>query len=218
MKNLVAFPILILSILIISCESKSGKMGDQYFKNGEYDKAIVAYDEYLEYQPTDINSIYNRGRAYEELENYDEALKSYQAVLEEDPKNINALLSIGKYHYRQGNYADAAFQFEKATEINNKNAKAYFLLGRAQHNLGKIPEAMAAYDGAISINKDYGEAYLYRGALKVYQKQRKSGCNDLNLAPKTGCTRCCFCPSKILQLNYWNLLEITNSLVPFCQL
>jgi len=113
MRNFV-FIFLIISFFIASCQSKSGKVGDQYFKNGEYEKAIVAYNDYLEYQPTDVNSIYNRGRAYEELGEYEKALSSYRAVLEQDPKNINALLSVGKYHYRQGNYADAAFQFEKA--------------------------------------------------------------------------------------------------------
>ena len=93
----------ILSIALLwSCKDERSVLGDQYFAQGKYQKAIDAYTEYLRLEPFDIKSIYNRGRAYEELGKFDKAMDDFNRVLGEDPMNTNALLSIGNFHYREG--------------------------------------------------------------------------------------------------------------------
>ncbi|MDF9797144.1 tetratricopeptide (TPR) repeat protein [Catalinimonas alkaloidigena] len=172
----------VISILFFACNSNEYKMADRYFEQGEYKKAIEQYNEYLEYQPTHVESMYNRGRAYEELGEFKKSLASYEEALEVDPKNVNALMSIGKYHFRNENYQDAAFYFDKASQIHKSDAKAHYLAGRAFHKSGKTKEAMDAYNSTISLDDQYGEAFLYRGALKVYEGKKSAGCEDFRLA------------------------------------
>jgi tetratricopeptide (TPR) repeat protein len=156
--------------------------GNKLFNQGKYQEAITQYAEHLEYNPEDVQSIYNQGRAYEELGEFDKSLENYEQVVEIDPQHANALMSIGKYHFRNNSYADASFYFTKAAEIKKSDPQVFFLKARAHHKLGETQVAMEAYNEAISKNRDYGEAYLYRGALKVYQGNKSAGCNDLRTA------------------------------------
>lgn len=165
-----------------ACDSQNSQQGDQLFADGQYEEAVSEYTRYIEYNPEDVKSIYNRGRAYEELGQYDESLADYEKALEIDPRSMNALMSIGKFHFRNENYGDAAFYFDKAVKIKNNSASAHFLSARANHKIGETGKAMEGYDQAISLKSNYGEAYLYRGALKIFLKKRQSGCSDLKKA------------------------------------
>lgn len=175
--------LVVLSLPVLaSCNEKDElDKADQFYNQQEYDKAIVAYNEYLEMQPADKIAIYNRGRAYEELGEYDEALKDFKKVIKMDPNNVNAHLSYGKYYFRDKDYENAAFQFEKAFKINTSSTRSATLLARALHKAGEVQKAMEYYDIAINIDKKNGEAYLYRGALKIHLNQ-SSGCTDIKIA------------------------------------
>ena len=171
----------VFAALLGACDSKNSQQGDQLFAEGKYEQAVSEYTQYIEYNPDDIKSIYNRGRAYEELGEYDKSLADYEKALEVDPRNFNALMSIGKFHFRNKNYGDAAFYFDKAIKVRG-SADAHFLSARANHKLGETTKAMEGYNQAISLDSDYGEAYLYRGALKVFLGKKSSGCSDLKKA------------------------------------
>ena len=168
--------------LMVACDSKNSQEGDQLFSQGKYEEAISMYTDYIEYNPDDIKSIYNRGRAYEELGEYDKSIADYEKALEVDPKNINAMTSIGKVHFRNSNFGDAAFYFDKAVQVKGGTAELHYLNARANHKLGETGKAMEGYNQAISMNSNYGDAYLYRGALKVFLKKKNGGCSDLKKA------------------------------------
>lgn len=174
--------IFLMVALISGCKDEDAVKGDQLFQKGRYEEAIAAYNEYLELNPSHIKSIYNRGRAYEELGQYDKALASFKEVLDIDEKNTAALMSVGQHYYRENDYPNAVFYLDKAVTVDNSNARAFFLLGRSYHLQGMVREAMEAYDSAISLNDNLGEAYLYRGALKAHLNRMSAACNDFKMA------------------------------------
>ncbi len=173
-------------LFVAACGGNDSSHGDQYFQQKQYQKAVDAYTEYIEYNPEDFKAIYNRGRSYEELKEYPKALQDYQKAFKIDEKSENVLMSLGRYYFRDQNYKDAAFYFDKITQINNRNATAQYLKGRAYHKAGETDKAMRAYNSAIDADKKYGEAYLYRGALKIYLKKQSSGCKDIQTAQSMG--------------------------------
>ena len=173
---------LLLSFIFAGCGDDQSVEGNKLYKQGKYQEAITQYEEYLEYNPEDVQAIYNQGRSYEELGEFEKSMANYKKVIEIDPNHANALMSIGKYHFRNNSYADASFFFTKAANIKKSDPQVFFLKARAHHKLGETQVAMEAYDEAISKNRDYGEAYLFRGALKVYQGKKSAGCNDLRTA------------------------------------
>jgi tetratricopeptide (TPR) repeat protein len=178
-----AYAYLLVILFFIGCsDDDQSRVGDRYYKNGEYKKAITAYNEYLKLKPSDEITIYNRGRAYEELKQYDKALEDFKKVLKINPKDEGALLSYGNHYYRQEDYENAAYQFEQAFKNHKNSERAAFMLARSLHKLGEVEKAMEHYNNAININKNYGEAYMYRGALNIYLKKKSQGCSDLRTA------------------------------------
>jgi len=169
---------LLLVLIGFACSSESSIEGDVYFEKGQFRKAVESYNQYLGANQPTVKTIYNRGRAYEELGELDAALVDFEWVVEKDAKNSNALLSIAKIRYEQQNYEQALLWVAKALELNTNLAQGHFLSARAKHQMGYTKEAMESYGMAIEINRDYGEAYLYRGALKVATGLKRGACED----------------------------------------
>ena len=168
------FGVLTAALIIVlgACDSKNSQQGDRLFADGDYEQAVSEYTSYIEYNPEDIKSIYNRGRAYEELGQYDKSLADYEKALEIDPKNFNALMSIGKFHFRNDNYGDAAFYFNKAVKVKDRSADAHYLSGRANHKLGETTKAMEGYNQAISLNSEYGRGLpVPWGAQGIHEEE-----------------------------------------------
>jgi len=179
MKQILFF--LTLAILI-SCSEQASEEGDIFYQNGEYEQAIRSYSEYLEINPGDVKTLYNRGRAYEEMDLHELAFNDFVAVLEKDGENLQANLSVGGYYYNKQDYDEATHYFNRAVKYHDQSPEAHFLLARAYHKVGNKHEAMAGYNKAVNLDNNYGEAYLYRGALKTYLKQGRSACEDYQKA------------------------------------
>ncbi len=181
------FGFIILVFAGMACKNENSNEGDVFFSKGEYEKAITSYSAYLATEPRDIKTIYNRGRAYEELGKYELALQDFRKVIKEDPLNVNAHLSITvDYYNRLKDYENTIFFAEKVLKLDETNSSAFTLKGKAHQKLGNVVEALEAYNSAISVNNEYAEAYLSRGSLRLYQKQFSKACTDMNIAKSLG--------------------------------
>ena len=174
---------LLAAFLISACSSSpSIEPGDAAFKKEEFSTAITAYSESLKTNPKDLDLLFGRGRAYQELGQFEEAQLDFEQALSQDPNNFQVLLSLATIQLDQKSYASALLYATKAEQISGAPAMASLLKGRALHYLGMPEEALNAYGNAIQLNRDFGEAYLSRGLLKVALKQEKQACEDFKLA------------------------------------
>lgn len=187
MSKLKLFFVGLIFIALTGCKDERSDLGDQYFKRGEYNKAIQSYNEYINLYPEHLKSIYNRGRAYEEIGEFDKALEDFRHVLKRDPENVNAILSLANnYYVRQKDYENTIFYVDKALEFDKKNALAYVLKGRANQKLGNTNEALENYNKAIAADREYADAYISRGALRVAVNHKARACNDFKTAKALG--------------------------------
>ena len=187
MKRIYLLVFLTACLGLVSCKNENSQIGDRHFKNGNYEEAIAAYTEYLRLKPRDIKTIYNRGRAYEELGQYEKALTDFRKVIKEDPLNVNGYLSIANdYYHRLKDYENTIFFSDKALKFDENNVLGYTLKGKAHQKLGQLDEALTSYNAAISINKEFPDAYLSRGSLRIYKKQTSKACTDFKLAKSLG--------------------------------
>ena len=174
---------LLTAFLISACSnSPSINPGDAAFKKEEFSTAIAAYSESLKTNPKDLDLLFGRGRAYQELGQFEEAQLDFEQALSQDPNNFQVLLSLATIQLDQKSYASALLYATKAEQISGAPAMASLLKGRALHYLGMPDEALKAYGNAIQLDRDFGEAYLSRGLLKVALKQEKQACEDFKLA------------------------------------
>lgn len=179
MKKILFFAII---LLFYACGSEDSSGGDVLFEKGLYAEAIEAYTTYLNTNPGHTKTLYNRGRAYEELGHVEMARTEFEQIIVLDPNYISAFLGLAKLSYNEGRYNQVLHFTRKAIELNENSAQAQFLTARASHQLGYVDQALEAYNNAITIDKDFGEAYLYRGALKIGTDKPGSACEDFNFA------------------------------------
>lgn len=174
---------LLSAFLISACASSpSINPGDAAFKKEDYNAAIAAYSESLKTNPNDLDLLFGRGRAYQEIGNFEKAQLDFEQALYQEPNNFQVLLSLSTIQLDQKNYASALLYATKAEQISGAPAMASLLKGRALHYMGMPDEALKAYGNAIQLDRDFGEAYLSRGLLKVALKQEKQACEDFKLA------------------------------------
>jgi tetratricopeptide (TPR) repeat protein len=176
------FSLLIAGILFSCSGSPNLSTGDAAFKKGDFSAAVTGYTEALETNPTDLDLLYGRGRAYQELGHLLEAQADFEQAINLDPKNFQVLLSLATIQLEQKSYASALLYATKAEEIPGAPAMASFLKGRALHQLGMPEDALKAYGNAIQVDRNFGQAYLNRGLLKVALERTKQACEDFKLA------------------------------------
>ena len=169
-------------ILLQACGNTDSSGGDVLFERGKYPEAIKVYSEYLSTNPEHIKTLYNRGRAYEELGQVGKAKADFEKIIDVDPTYASAYLGLAKIAYNESIYVQVLLYTGKAIELNENSAQAHFLSARASHQLGYTDQALESYNNAITINKDFGEAFLYRGALKIGTDKPRSACEDFNFA------------------------------------
>jgi tetratricopeptide (TPR) repeat protein len=177
-----SIPTVLLAFVFWSCANEKTKGGDDYFEEGNYQEAINAYSETLSLDPSNVPLLYGRARAKEEMQNLEGAIEDYKEALTYDDRNVRVLIGLGDIYYKQKDFANALFYYEQATGFEKNNAYALFKEGRAHHKLGNVEEAMDLYNDALRENNELGEAYLFRGALKVSQKNTGGACEDFRKA------------------------------------
>jgi tetratricopeptide (TPR) repeat protein len=174
------------TLVFLACSNEQSEIGDREFRKGNYEQAIKAYTDHLRLNPNDLTTLYNRGRAYQELEKDEKALEDFQNVIKQDPTNVNALLSVANdYFSRLRDYENAIFYADKVLK-QNPNASAFTLKGKALQKIGMLDEAMAAYNDALSTNDAYADAYLSRGSLFIYLNREQRACSDFQRAGALG--------------------------------
>jgi tetratricopeptide (TPR) repeat protein len=157
------------------------KQGNDYYRQGEYDKAIESYKEAIELKPDDAAAYYNLGNAYNDLGEYAQAIESYKKAIKLKPDDVAAYYNLGNAYYNRSEYAKAIESYHKAIELKPDDADAYNNLGNAYKNMGEYAQAIKLYKKAIEIKPDYVAAYSNQGnayknlgeyakAIKLYHK------------------------------------------------
>ena len=176
------FSLCLLAVFTSCSSSPEVNTGDSAFAKGDYPAAIEGYSQALKNNPSDVDLLFGRGRAYQEVGKDVDAQADFEAALNLDPKNFQVLLSLATVQLDQKSYASALLYATKAEEISGAPALASLLKGRALHQLGMPEDALKAYGNAIQLDGDYGQAYFNRALLKIALDRTKLACEDLRRA------------------------------------
>lgn len=71
------------------------ELGNAYFDNNSYQKAISAYEQSLRIEPGNPDVLTDLGIMYRETKNYEKALECFRKASEINPTHINALFNEG---------------------------------------------------------------------------------------------------------------------------
>ncbi len=131
------------------------KKGELYFSSGKYDKAILAYKEFIATFPSSMlvpDAYYWIGKSALKLNRTEEARYYFEYVINEYANSgsaISSALELGKIYSENGEYEKAVEIFDTvyvSTEPTEKKAELLYRKGLALIELGKIKEVYETFN------------------------------------------------------------------------
>ncbi len=129
--------------------------GNEYFRQGNLEKAVEAYQKTIELDPTNQGAYVNLGVAYYQQEKFDLAEAQYRKALELKPDDGEVAYNLGALYLQQAlmkgdppdqaGLAKAVKQLEQAIYLAPHLAEPLFSLGVAYRGLGQKDKAMEAF-------------------------------------------------------------------------
>ena len=153
---------LFLLLIVLSCEysGKYLKIGDQFFREGNYPAAISEYAKAEAINPHNATIFLHRGKALERLGLFDSAAIDFQKNLTYDDRNAEAMghLSWCWYSTTPPKREACRKQMKVALEIDPSLSELWYLSGRMHFHSNDLPKAELALKKAISLEKNYTDA------------------------------------------------------------
>ncbi len=155
--------------------SENYQRGIQYKNAGQYQKAIVSFDLFINSAKADsdknllADTHYQIASTYHVLEEYNKSIESYKEAIVLNPNSALYYNALGISYSELKQYKAAIAAYEKAIEITPKNAQPYYNLGLVYLKQGVFTFAVTAFKNAIAVDADWSDAYI--GLGEIYLKQ-----------------------------------------------
>ncbi|MEM9905753.1 MAG: serine/threonine-protein kinase [Cyanobacteria bacterium P01_D01_bin.44] len=128
----------------------------------EIDRALVACNDALSFDPNYAEAINSKGNTYELQGRRPQALRLYQQASLIKPDLADAWLGQGRVLQSFGRSVEALRSLDEAIDLNRDSAEAWAIKGEALWNLGRYDQAIAALDKALDIEPEHPEASQLR--------------------------------------------------------
>jgi tetratricopeptide (TPR) repeat protein len=132
--------------------------GNQFFKAGDFAKAIENYTYATEMDPKNPIFYTNRAAAYEHMKNYKKALRDALKSVKYDPKWAKGYWRAGNSHMGLEDYKSALDAYKQAAQLQPDNETFKNCVGKAKREL-------MAGQSAAEITKDEGNELFKKGKI-----------------------------------------------------
>lgn len=142
--------------------------GNNFFKEGKYDTALLMYQEFLAKNPGAYQVLLNIGDCYREKGEYDKAVESYNKLIEQAGtdsamgKSMGAkgLAAIGLCYLKQDKMTEAQDYFKKSIEMAPQDENLPYNVAEIYFSNSQIDDAIRYFEMAIQIKPDWPDPYL----------------------------------------------------------
>jgi serine/threonine protein kinase/Tfp pilus assembly protein PilF len=156
------------------------KQGREFYRQGQYDKAVAAFDDALETDNDNPELFFARGRAYQQMGKTDAALRSYEAAdkhlsVDDRPKRHGLICACRAYCFNlSGHQLEAVDYYQKAINAHFDNAMIHNNLGFSYANTSNKLEAERELTVALQLDGNLQAAFYNRALLHVNDVARFS--------------------------------------------
>lgn len=154
-------------ILALAAKAQDAQLAQQYYNDGEFEKAAYVYKKLYEQQNHNEYYFNRYLNCLLAVEQFDEAVDAVKSALKDDPKNIRMLVSYGNILERQFKEDEANEQYEKALKRMPADQYEITRLASTFSSLNKFDYAIKAYEQGGQMIKNpsvfaFNLAELYR--------------------------------------------------------
>lgn len=156
--------------------------GNEYYEQGDYDKAIENYSMAIILNPNFLECYFNRALCYYNKKNYNKAIEDYSRAAEIDPENPMIYNNRGDAYYRKQEFDSAIADYDKAISLNKDYLKAHYNRGLAYACLQDYETAVENFTRVTEIDPNFAEAYNARGLAYEYLEKYEEAIADYEKA------------------------------------
>ncbi len=153
-------------MFVLLAGAQNAQLAQQYFIDGEYEKAATLYKEIFEKNPRNHSSFSRYLSCLVELEEFEQAEDLLKKRIKKNEKNYSLYLDYGNMLERQFKADEADAMYAKAIDKVGTDPNAIRSLAAKFQNMTKYDLAIKAYEKAIALGNSKGFAYyladLYR--------------------------------------------------------
>lgn len=161
------FFIVLFLFLTICAKAQNEQLANNYFDRGEFEKALVSYEELLKMQVGNSNYFQRVVECYQQLEQYDKAEKALQERLDKY-RQSNLLVELGYNYQLQKNNEKAIKYYDQAIEKIKINANEVYGIAYVFERKSLIDYALLAYQTALE--KEPKMSFNFQMAVLYGQK------------------------------------------------
>jgi tetratricopeptide (TPR) repeat protein len=124
------------------------------FEQGDYEAAMLEYDEAIRLDPEYARAYYDRGTIYSTLGQYEQAILEYDEAIRLDPKDVWAFGNRGSAYLDLGQYQRALQDYDEAIRLDPEEALNYANRMLAYTMLNMDAEAEQDFNRAVELGID----------------------------------------------------------------
>jgi tetratricopeptide (TPR) repeat protein len=158
--------------------------GDAARNRGNYDQAIIDYNEAVRLDPRYAPAYNSRGLAYYKKGDYDRTIADYNQALTHDPNFADAYANRGAAYLAERNYDRAIADCTEAIRLDPNLDAAYAGRGGAYFGKGDADRAFADFNQALSLNPNNFRALGGRGRVYLVKQDYDNALADAAKAIK----------------------------------
>ncbi len=183
----------ILFFVVMNCFAQEDFLAKQYFKDGDFEKAVVFYKNLTDKNPRRTDYAEGLVACYQQLEKYKEAEEFLLKRLDQGRPYPTTYIDLGYNYQLQEDNENAKFYYEKALASIEENPNFGYGIGFKFQRLVLLDYALRAYERAMELNpkldynfqmaRIYGEQgnveKMYNSYLELIKKGKASQTNVL---------------------------------------
>lgn len=133
-------------------KAQSSQLAQNYYEQGEYEKALLSYEKVLKAEPNNANAVLGLIQTQQQLEAYGEVEKFIASRLR-DPRNRGTLLVEMGYNYQlQEKDSLTQLYYGKALDLVRENANNAYRVGKAFQDHSLLEQAVTTYETGMELN------------------------------------------------------------------
>ncbi|WP_461148743.1 tetratricopeptide repeat protein [Spirosoma pulveris] len=137
--------------------------GDSYIEQGNYEKAIITYEQAIEVKPDSEWAWYGLGVSFYRTSDYERAINAWQKTVDVKPNFDWAWYHLGIAYAQKGDFIKSITAHQKAVQLTPSSEMAWHFLGNAYAQQHDPIRAINAYQRAIELKPDYEMAWSSLG-------------------------------------------------------
>jgi len=145
MKKILCITFLLVSILV---HAQNEQLANNYFDRGEFEKALISYQDLLKSQIGNFNYFQRVVECYQQLQQYDKAQKAIEEQYDRFKQN-QVLVELGYNYQLQKNQEKAIKYYDQAINKIKKNAVEAYGIAYTFEKKSLYDYALLAYKTAL---------------------------------------------------------------------